>query len=82
MSRTALGPCLTSLLGLALLVSACGDEGGRAGDGSASQGSIGDGDGVVWVVVDDDGMGGQLAAECNEGNNTDSILIEDCTPAG
>lgn len=36
--------------------------------------------GTVTVVVDDDGAGGQLAAECFEDNNTDTIEIFDCPP--
>jgi hypothetical protein len=39
-------------------------------------------DGVVTVVVDDDGQGGQVALECFENNNTDSIEIQDCDPVG
>ena len=43
-------------------------------DGSAN--------GVVTVVVDDDGQGGQAALECFENNNTDSITLENCDPVG
>ncbi len=38
--------------------------------------------GLITVVVDDDGQGNQFALECFEDNNTDSIIIEDCTPIG
>lgn len=38
--------------------------------------------GVVTVVVDDDGQGGQAALECFENNNSDTIEIKDCNPTG
>ncbi len=38
--------------------------------------------GVITIVVDDDGQGGQVALECFENNNTDTITIRDCTPIG
>ncbi len=43
-------------------------------DGSAN--------GVVTVVVDDDGQGGQVALECFENNNTDFIELVNCDPVG
>ncbi|MEZ4452502.1 MAG: VCBS repeat-containing protein [Nannocystaceae bacterium] len=38
-------------------------------------------DGVVTVVVNDDGMGGKVTVECDYLNNTDQIPI-DCKPVG
>lgn len=39
-------------------------------------------DGSITVVVDDDGMGGQVALECFENNNTDTVEIKNCMPIG
>ncbi|MBK9752085.1 MAG: VCBS repeat-containing protein [Nannocystis sp.] len=39
-------------------------------------------DGIITVVVDDDGQGGQVALECFENNNTDTIEVMDCQPIG
>jgi hypothetical protein len=39
-------------------------------------------DGTVTVVVDDDGQGGQVALECFENNNTDTIEVMNCMPIG
>ncbi len=38
--------------------------------------------GGVTVVVDDDGQGGQVALECFEDNNSDTVKIVDCNPIG
>jgi hypothetical protein len=38
--------------------------------------------GIITVVVDDDGQGGQAALECFENNNTDTIEIINCAPTG
>lgn len=38
--------------------------------------------GIVTVVVDDDGQGGEFALECFENNNSDSVQIQDCKPVG
>lgn len=38
--------------------------------------------GTVTVVVDDDGQGGQVALECFENNNTDTIEVLNCMPTG
>lgn len=35
-------------------------------------------EGVITVVVNDDGSGGQTTVECNPGNNTDTITIPEC----
>lgn len=34
--------------------------------------------GDITMVVNDDGMGGKLALECNSDNNTDTVTIESC----
>jgi hypothetical protein len=39
-------------------------------------------DGEVTMVVNDDGMGGALTVECNANNNTDEVVVQDCSPAG
>lgn len=36
--------------------------------------------GVITMVVNDDGMGGALTVECNTENNTDQVEILECTP--
>lgn len=38
--------------------------------------------GKVTVVVDDDGQGNEVALECFEDNNTDTIDIQNCKPIG
>ena len=38
--------------------------------------------GLVTVVVNDDGMGGKVTVECDYDNNTDTVEIIDCKPVG
>ena len=35
-------------------------------------------EGVITVVVNDDGSGGQTTVECNSDNNTDTIIVSFC----
>jgi len=38
--------------------------------------------GMVTIVVNDDGMGGKVTVECDYENNTDTVQIIDCKPVG
>jgi len=39
-------------------------------------------DGLITMVVNDDGMGNALTVECNDDNNTDTVEVAECTPPG
>lgn len=38
--------------------------------------------GLITMVVNDDGQGGALTVECNDDNNTDTVVVADCNPPG